>query len=85
MLIVFRQAMASNFYRKRDSPRYFLGHGLALGFIFAGFIATIVLIVGYRKINAQRQRRLGAGEFRHYTLEQLSIMGDKAPTFRYMY
>lgn len=77
--------MASNFYRKRDSPRYFLGHGLALGFIAVGILATFILILGYRQINSKRRRQLGAGEDRSFTPEQLSAKGDKAVTFRYMY
>ncbi len=77
--------MASNFYRKRDSPRYFLGHGLALGFIAVGILATFVLIFGYRQVNSKRRRQLAAGEDRSFTLEQLSVQGDKAITFRYMY
>jgi hypothetical protein len=77
--------MASNFYRKRDSPRYFLGHGLALGFIAVGIVATFVLIFGYRHINAKRRRQLAAGEDRKFTPLELSAKGDKAVTFRYMY
>ncbi|KAL3963067.1 hypothetical protein ACCO45_000071 [Purpureocillium lilacinum] len=78
-------AMASNFYRQPDSPRYFLGHGLELGFIALGITAALVLLVSYRAINSKRQRRLAAGEHHSMTPEELSEQGDKAVTFRYMY
>jgi len=77
--------MASNFYRAKDGPRYLLGHGLEIGFIGAGLIAAFVLLFGYKTINAKRQKRIDAGELANYTPEQLSELGDKALTFRYIY
>ena len=77
--------MAANFYRQHDSPRYALGHGLELGFIGCGIIAACILLGGYASINRSRQLRMQQGEHRTYTGEQLSAMGDKAITFRYMY
>ncbi|OAQ60472.1 MFS nicotinic acid transporter Tna1 [Pochonia chlamydosporia 170] len=78
-------AMASNFYRKKDKPRYFLGHGLEIGFIVLGIIAAFILILGYRRLNRKRERQLAAGEADKYTAAELSALGDKAMTFRYMY
>lgn len=77
--------MASNFYRKKDKPRYFLGHGLEIGFIVLGIIAAFILILGYRRLNRKRERQLAAGEADKYTPAELSALGDKAMTFRYMY
>lgn len=79
------QAMASNFYRGRDSPRYILGHALELAFIAAGIIASLVLLFGYSTINKKRSRRLAAGEGNEHTVEELAAQGDKAVTWRYMY
>ncbi|KND86188.1 putative transporter [Tolypocladium ophioglossoides CBS 100239] len=78
-------AMASNFYREADSPRYFLGHGLELGFIAMGLVAAFILLFGYRTINKQRQQRIADGAHNRMTPQELSEMGDKAVTFRYMY
>lgn len=75
--------MASNFYRAADSPRYKLGHALEIGFICAGLIALVIQVITYRRINAERARKLAAGEHNGYTPEELSDLGDKAMTFKY--
>ncbi|OTB06735.1 hypothetical protein M426DRAFT_54850 [Hypoxylon sp. CI-4A] len=77
-------AMASNFYRQQDSPRYILGHGLEIAFIGAGLIATLSLIVSYTMINKRRARIVEEGGEARFTAEELSAKGDKAITFRYM-
>ncbi|KAK0638944.1 major facilitator superfamily domain-containing protein [Cercophora newfieldiana] len=78
-------AMSSNFYRARDSPRYTLGHGLELGFISAGIVAAFILLGSYAMINKKRERAMADETSRRYTNEELSVKGDKAVTFRYMY
>lgn len=79
------QAMASNFYRQKDSPRYILGHALELAFIGAGIIAALILVFGYSAINKKRQRRIDEGALNKYTSQELSAKGDKAITFRYIH
>ena len=76
--------MASNFYRAKDKPKYILGHGLELGFISAGIIAALILVTFYSTINKKRERKLAEGNST-FTNEELSAMGDRAYTFRYMY
>lgn len=76
--------MASNFYRAKDKPKYVLGHGLELGFICAGIVAALILITGYTTINRKRERKMAEGRS-VFTSEELSAMGDRAYTFRYMY
>ncbi|ORY57839.1 major facilitator superfamily transporter [Pseudomassariella vexata] len=78
-------AMASNFYRQNDSPRYVLGHGLELGFISAGIVAAFVLIISYSSINKKRERAIQESGHIHFTEDDLAARGDKAVTFRYMY
>ncbi|KAL6893356.1 major facilitator superfamily domain-containing protein [Trichoderma evansii] len=78
-------AMASNFYRQVDSPRYTLGHGLELGFISMGIIASVILIVSYHTINKKREKKLANGEAAQISPEELSELGDRAITFRYMF
>ncbi|KAI5457516.1 major facilitator superfamily domain-containing protein [Mariannaea sp. PMI_226] len=75
-------AMASNFYRKPDGPKYILGHALEIGFITLGLIALVVLRLRYAKINAERDRMADEGS--DLTDEQIADMGDRAPTFRYV-
>ncbi|KAG5919039.1 hypothetical protein E4U42_006623 [Claviceps africana] len=75
-------AMAANFYRKGDAPRYVLGHALELGFISTGIIAMLVIVLGYRRTNVSRARALARGEASQFTEEELRARGDKAVTFR---
>ncbi|KAF2843204.1 MFS general substrate transporter [Patellaria atrata CBS 101060] len=77
-------AMASNFYRAEDSPRYILGHALEIGFIVAGLIAAATLILNYTRINQNRERQMAEGMHNGYTPEELSEKGDRAVTFRYV-
>jgi hypothetical protein len=77
-------AMASNFYRQRDSPRYILGHALELGFISLGIIASAVLVVTYASINRERDLILRETT-NDISAKELAEKGDKAATFRYVY
>ncbi|SPQ22972.1 a6b7797f-7c22-47a5-81fe-af5e241fd7b4 [Thermothielavioides terrestris] len=78
-------AMASNFYRARDAPGYRLGHGLELGFIVAGIIASLTLLVGYHAENKKRARKIENGALDTCTPAELEDQGDRAITFRYVY
>ncbi|KAF2184062.1 MFS general substrate transporter [Zopfia rhizophila CBS 207.26] len=77
-------AMASNFYRAKDAPHYVLGHALELAFIVAGIIALLILLFNYRRINAKRARQVDEGAHTGYTPEEMSALGDRALTFRYI-
>ncbi|KAK6062855.1 major facilitator superfamily transporter [Seiridium cupressi] len=77
-------AMASNFYRARDSPRYLLGHGLELAFISVGIITAIIQVLSYKAINKRRGRIMSEGGDQ-LSQKELAVKGDKANTFRYMY
>jgi hypothetical protein len=76
--------MASNFYRSKDAPHYVLGHALELAFIGAGIIALLILVVNYRRINAKRDQQMAEGAHNGYTPEEMSALGDRALTFRYI-
>ena len=73
-------AMASNFYRKTDSPKYLLGHGLELAFLVSGMIAVLAMRFNYRRINKKRD----AIPLENYANKDMSSLGDRAPTFRYV-
>ncbi|KAL9128139.1 MAG: hypothetical protein Q9217_003113 [Psora testacea] len=76
-------AMASNFYRYQDSPKYLLGHGLELGFVVVGLLAVVLLRLNYQKINKERES-LPVQEYSEMNMSKMSDMGDRAPTFRYV-
>ncbi|CAO1604753.1 hypothetical protein XANCAGTX0491_008293 [Xanthoria calcicola] len=73
-------AMASNFYRTSDSPKYLLGHGLELGFVAVGLCAVVGLRWNYSRINGKREQ-MPPGEFSD---AENSDKGDRAPTYRYV-
>lgn len=83
-LTCYCQAMASNFYRAKDAPRYVLGHGLELGFIGGGIIASAILVLGYTSQNRKRAKRIEEGALDLYTTQELSEKGDRAITYRYV-
>ncbi|KAL1604917.1 hypothetical protein SLS60_004458 [Paraconiothyrium brasiliense] len=76
-------AMASNFYRSKDSPRYILGHALELAFICVGILAGLFLVWNYTRINKKREKQMSEGAHNGYTPEELSELGDRAINFRY--
>ncbi|GJP88007.1 hypothetical protein AlacWU_00906 [Aspergillus niger] len=79
----FAGAMASHFYRTRDSPQYIMGHALELAFGIMGVVAIVITRFAYVRINRQRVDKLV--ELRpEYSAQELGEMGDKSPTFRYM-
>ncbi|KAH7921928.1 MFS general substrate transporter [Leucogyrophana mollusca] len=81
--------VASNIYRAQDSPRFILGHAIELMLIGMGFIALPVVVLLYRRINAQRDEverlALERGEKIEYSPQELKDLGDRAPDFRYTY
>ncbi|KAJ0412951.1 major facilitator superfamily domain-containing protein [Aspergillus carlsbadensis] len=79
----FAGAMASNFYRAQDSPKFILGHSLELGFAVAGLVGVIVLRIMYTRINKQRDEQMAAQPV-ELTPEQNNELGDRAPGFQYM-
>lgn len=74
-------AMASNFYREKDGPKFLLGHGLEMGFITMGLIAVVFLRLNYARINKKRDLLMDDGA--ELTDKEISDLGDRAPTFRY--
>ncbi|KAL2852230.1 major facilitator superfamily domain-containing protein [Aspergillus pseudodeflectus] len=79
----FAGAMAANFYRSQDSPKFILGHSLELGFAVAGLIGVFVLRVSYSLINKKRDEMMAEHPV-ELTPAQEDELGDRAPQFRYM-
>ena len=73
--------MASNFYRDKDKPEYILGHALELGFAVVGLCAVMGLRMNYSRINRNRASLLQTQDVKEV---DMSDMGDRAPTFRYV-
>ncbi|KAF5863536.1 hypothetical protein ETB97_009780 [Aspergillus alliaceus] len=73
-------AMASNFYRSQDAPKYTLGHSLELGFCMVGILSAIALRLTYQHINRKRDRV----DIARYDAIEMAKLGDRSPGFRYM-
>lgn len=83
----FSGAIAAIIYRSQDSPRFIFGHALELMFVGIGFTFLPIVVLVYKRINAQRDatERLAAerGEKVQYSEHELREWGDRAPDFRY--
>lgn len=78
-------AMASNFYREQDSPKFILGHALELGFAVAGALAVLLLRMSYQKVNLKREKALADISANTASTEAESGgEGDRSLTFRYI-
>ncbi|KAH9945336.1 MFS general substrate transporter [Epithele typhae] len=81
----FSGAIASNVYRSGDAPRYILGHSLEMMFVAIGLITLPIIVISYKRINAQRDAAMKEADERgiKYSPEELRRLGDRAPDFRY--
>ncbi|OAA59041.1 Major facilitator superfamily domain, general substrate transporter [Niveomyces insectorum RCEF 264] len=74
--------VSSNIYRAQDSPKFILGHVVAIGGLLLALAAVLTLRIGYKHCNKQRdenahlQPQLSASEE--------AELGDKSPNFRYI-
>lgn len=71
----------------RSPPRFFLGHGIALGFQALGLLANIGLYIIVSRANAARDQRAREfaerGEVDPDTLKTFEDLGDFHPSYRY--
>lgn len=76
--------VSSNIYRTKDSPRFFVGHGVVLAYLvlwlFGGSIVTRFLLARENKKRARGERD---GWVEGQSEEQLHELGDKRPDFMY--
>lgn len=77
--------VASNIYRNKDKPRFFLGHGVVLAyltlFLFIGSIATRFLLA---RENKKRRNGLRDAWVEGKSEQEVLEMGDKRPDFVYV-
>jgi predicted MFS family arabinose efflux permease len=76
--------VGSFIYLEKESPKYPTGFGTSLAFAAAGITAAVVLELTYTRINRKRDSIGGEEEVRkRYSEEELEVMGDRSPLFRY--
>lgn len=77
--------VSSNIYRGKDTPRYFLGHGVVLAylalFLFGGSVVTRFLL-------ASENKKRRAGLRNHWvegkSRDEIEELGDRVPDFEYI-
>ncbi|KAH7383871.1 major facilitator superfamily domain-containing protein [Pyrenochaeta sp. MPI-SDFR-AT-0127] len=79
--------MGSNIYFAREAPKYTTGFAASLAMCCSAILMTFVLRWAYAKENRKRDRLIaehGEEAIRaKYTEEELLMLGDKSPFFRY--
>ncbi|KAJ5256603.1 hypothetical protein N7478_012707 [Penicillium angulare] len=76
--------IGTQLYRVETSPRYFLGHGFALGYLVANIFVVGVLWIVLRAENAAKAREIEGKEIRPFgegngDFEDEVFLGDKDP------
>ena len=76
--------VASNIYLMTEAPTYPTGYGVSLGLLYMSLIAAIVMLVGLRLENNNRER---GGRDSRYNLpeDEKKNLGDDHPRFRFVY
>jgi sugar phosphate permease len=54
--------LGTQLYRPNTSPRWFLGHGFAIGYLFLNLVNTSVLLLSLNRENKKKEQRAAAGE-----------------------
>ncbi|WPH04635.1 retrograde regulation protein 2 [Acrodontium crateriforme] len=77
-------AIGSNIYIAKQEPRYWLGYGYSLGTLCAAILSTLILKTAYQKENKKRDA-ISEDESRNkFTEDEMLLMGDKSPLYRYV-
>lgn len=66
-----------------ESPRYPTGWGTCLGFIVGGILSASTLEMGYKFLNKRRDAVSEEEVRAKFTTQELLLMGDRSPLFRY--
>ena len=75
-------AVSSNIYRAQDSPKFILGHVVAICSLLVALTAVLTLRFGYQHCNRQRDRN--ANSQPQISTREMIELGDKSPNYRYM-
>ena len=73
--------LGTQLYRSLDGPRFFLGHGFALGYLCANVVVVGILWAVLRAENARRDR--GERNHRLVNVAEEDWLGDEDPRWRY--
>lgn len=73
----------SYIFIEKEAPAYPTGYGTSIAFAGAGAVAAILLELALIRINKKRDRMTKEEVMAKYSEEELALMGDRSPLFRY--
>lgn len=76
--------IGSNIFLENQAPHYWLGYGFCVGIVFSSILSGFGLLVLYSRENAKRDRLPVEEVKAKYSKEELIMMGDKSPLYRYV-
>ncbi|OJI99292.1 hypothetical protein ASPVEDRAFT_69737 [Aspergillus versicolor CBS 583.65] len=76
--------IGSYMYLDRESPTYLTGFGLSLAFGVSGLLVAGILEVSLVIANKRKARMVESEVREWYTDDELLVLGDRSPLFRYM-
>ncbi|KAJ6184196.1 hypothetical protein N7519_005497 [Penicillium mononematosum] len=75
--------VGSFIYLEREAPKYPTGFGSSFAFAVAGVVASAALEVRFWYVNKRNAKTSRDEIHEKYTDEELQLMGDRSPLFRY--
>lgn len=75
--------VGSFIYLEREAPKYPTGFGSSFAFAVAGVLASVALELRFWYINKRNAKMSKEEIHEKYTDEELQLMGDRSPLFRY--
>ncbi|KAF4598010.1 hypothetical protein EYR40_006359 [Pleurotus pulmonarius] len=64
-------------------PRFFLGHGIIMGFLGLSIVMSLFAMWDYNRINKQKEELCEKEGIGHNRRQEFSELGDQSPLFRY--
>lgn len=76
--------IGSNIFLERQKPQYWTGYGICVAITLCAIISTFGLRVSYARSNARRDRMSMEEVQARHSKEELIMLGDKSPAYRYV-
>lgn len=76
--------VGSFIYLEREAPKYPTGFGSSFAFAAAGMVASLVLETRFWFVNKRNEKISREEVYQRYTPEELQLMGDRSPLFKYI-
>lgn len=77
----FGAVLGTQLYRSTDGPRFFVGHGFALGYLCANVLVVGTLWTVLKRENARRER--GKRDARLFDFREDDWLGDDDPRWEF--